>query len=162
MVLWNTSPQPPGNVLETHRRAPGSARALLREGEFPRTHCRVSKRLEVDVGCPSVAALGEGSAHARPSLHSPFLLRKCKEPATSGWRRAAMLILGFPVLAPGSKERKKPQDICTQSSESQPTKKGRTAGVPLGRGCEVRDESQSNRSVNRKCGQKETCAGRKW
>lgn len=53
--------------------------------------------------------------------------------------------LGFCVSYPGSGEaRRGNPKISAHKAESQSVapKKGRTAGVSLGRGCEVRDESQ--------------------
>lgn len=129
MVLWNTSPQPPGNVLETHRRAPGSARALLREGEFPRTHCRVSKRLEVDVGCPSVAALGEGSAHARPSLHlSCFASARNLPPHGGGEQRCSFW--GFPSWLQAVRRGKNPKISAHKAQSLSPPKKEELLGFP--------------------------------
>lgn len=85
----------------------------------------------MDVRCPTMAAPEEGSAHGDPSFTLPsLLLLECEEPSLWGWRKPAILALAFPILAPGSKERK-PQDLHTQS-QSQPIapKKEELLGFP--------------------------------
>lgn len=150
MVSWKTSPWSPGNVLETPGQAvsPGT-----RKG--PRCAvCRVLMRLKQGAckmphnGCPRG---GLSTLWTLPSLSPPYCFSSARN----------LPILGVEE-ASGWQGEEAPRPLHTKLRLSAySTKKGRTAGVPFGRGSDVRDESQRSHSVNRKYGQKETCACRK-
>lgn len=78
VVLWKTSPQPSGNILETPicAASPGTTRDLSSEGGFPGvSHCRVLTRFKkVDVRCTTMAAPEKGSAHGDPPFTLPSFL----------------------------------------------------------------------------------------
>lgn len=155
VVLWKTSPQPPGSVLETPGRAacPGSTRGEVCRVRvsFP-AQCRVYTRLKGGGRkMPPVAAQG------RARCTGP--LPKGTEPPlwAAGDRGSA---LGFQFWPQVSREGK-PTVSAYKVLSACSTKKGRTAGVPCGRGCEVRDESSRKRWVNRKRGQSNLACGKR-